>query len=76
MGWDSTCPFVGAIVYVDDIILIYPTKRRWTGICEVDANAFSIAFNAKKRIFLVFTGIECVEANASICKPVKLMEIR
>ncbi len=62
--------FVGAIAYADDIIFICPTKRLLdilTGICEVYAYEFSITFNAKKSIFLVFKGRECVEANATIC---------
>ncbi len=62
--------FVNAIAYTDDIILICPTKKSLdiqTGICELYAYEFSITFNAKKSIFLVFKGRECEEANASIC---------
>ncbi len=38
-----------------------------TGICEECADEFSITFNAKKGVFLLFKGRECVEANSSIC---------
>ncbi len=36
-------------------------------ICKVYAYEFSITFNTKKSIFLVFKGRECEEANSSIC---------
>ncbi len=51
--------FVGAIAYADDIILICPTKKSLyiiTWICKLYAYEFSITFNVKKSIFLVFKG--------------------
>ncbi len=62
--------FMGAIAYADDINLICPTKKSLdilTGICELYAYEFSITFNAKKSIFLVFKGRKCEEAHTSIC---------
>ncbi len=62
--------FVGAIAYADDITLICPTKTSLdilTGICKLYTYEFSITFNAKKCLFLVFKGREYVEANTSIC---------
>ncbi len=63
--------FVGVIAYADDIILICLTTKKsmdiLTGICEVYTDEFNTTFNAKKSIFLVFKGRECVEANTSIC---------
>ncbi len=59
---------LGANAYVDEIILICPTKKSLaviTRTCKVYSYEFSITFNARKSIFLVFK--ECVEACTSIC---------
>ncbi len=62
--------FMGAIAHANDIILICTTKKKslniLTAICEVYADEFSITSNARKSIFLVFKGGECVEANSSM----------
>ncbi len=71
--------FVAAIAYADDIILICPTKKSLdilTGICAEYAYEFSITFNAKKSIFLVYKGREYGEAVASISMCVNGDKIR
>jgi hypothetical protein len=49
--------FVGALAYVDDIVLTAPTPdamRVMLSICDKYAAKFSIVFNAKKSKCLVF----------------------
>ncbi len=49
--------------FADDIILTCPTKRSLhmlPEICEVYTDEFSITFNSKLSIFLVFKGKECL----------------
>ncbi len=61
--------FMGATAYADDIILTCHTKKTLdilTEKYELYTYEFSITFNAKKSIFLVFKGRDFEEANASI----------
>jgi len=61
--------FVGAIAYADDVILVCPTKKSLNilkCICEVYAHEFSITFNVKKSVLLVFKGRECSEPEVCV----------
>ena len=47
--------FVGALMYVDDIVLLSPTAsgmRTLLNLCDAFANDFSVVFNAVKTKYL------------------------